>query len=44
MEDPQYVDYFATVVSQNYSKPIGKNPSPPPKMQLKTEGHDPEEK
>jgi hypothetical protein len=39
MEDPAYVEYFSSIVKNTNSKPQDKNSSPPPKLQLKTEGH-----
>lgn len=40
MEDPAYIEYFAQALTRSKHS----NPSPPPKMQLKTEGHEPDEK
>lgn len=40
MEDPTYIEYFSMVLSrQAQAKVQSKDPSPPPKVQLKTEGH-----
>lgn len=40
MEDPLYVEYFSMVLAkQSQAKQPRKEPSPPPKIQLKTEGH-----
>lgn len=45
MEDPTYIEYFSMILSrQAQGKAQSKDPSPPPKVQLKTEGHEPEEK
>jgi hypothetical protein len=43
MEDPSYVEYFSSILLGRPSK-VSKNPSPPPKMQLKTEGQEPDNK
>lgn len=43
MEDPAYIEYFSMVLAkQTQAKMQQKDPSPPPKVQLKTEGHEPE--
>lgn len=40
MEDPAYIEYFSTVLTKHtQGKGQNKDPSPPPKVQLKTEGH-----
>lgn len=45
MEDPAYIEYFSMALAkQAQTKMQHKDPSPPPKVQLKTEGHEPEEK
>jgi hypothetical protein len=44
MEDSAYVEYFADILKCNKKKIYDKDPSPPPKVQLKTEGHEPEDK
>jgi len=45
MEDPTYIEYFSMILSrQAQARAQCKDPSPPPKVQLKTEGHEPEEK
>ncbi len=38
MEDPTYIEYFSVILS-HLSLAKNKDPSPPPKLQLKTEGH-----
>lgn len=42
MEDPTYVEYFSEVLKN--PKKAQREPSPPPKPTLKTEGQEPEEK
>ena len=43
MEDPSYVEYFSNALPRPH--PNATPPSPlPAKVQLKTEGHDPEDK
>ena len=42
MEDPTYVEYFSKVLFG--ASKVKKDPSPPPKVQLKTEGQEPEYK
>ena len=39
MEDPSYIEYFSDVLKQPK-----RQPSPPPKPTLKTEGQEPDEK
>jgi len=48
IEDPNYIEFFSDILPQVMSNGNGKlptkDPSPPPKMHLKTEGHEPDNK